>query len=232
MLRRTALLLVRAASVLCLILGLALWLLPVSLLDKLPGAKNMTLLAGSRLYRGQALSLETDLVRWRWCPSEGLLKVCVSLSGNRRYLEAVVSPGMQGPKLEALEFSGYRLADLGITALGDQAAVSGSVREGQLIWRGQCLLPDGPLTADIRLSRLANPAISDGLDFRLKTTGDQVLDIAGDGIEGQFQWRNTGVKGELTLSPDLVPESVSQTLSNSGGAGYRLPVAWRVSCGQ
>lgn len=224
----------KSAIALFAIVALSFWLLSPRLLNGLLDAQGVSILTGSRLYRGQALSSQGDLVRWQWCPSEGLLTVCVTMSGNRRYLETAVTPGLGGITQSGLSFSGYRLAEFGVRALGGEARVSGNLEQGELVLRNGCLFPKGTVDATFSLEQLAVLDRPEPLSFRIAAEDREEesgeLRITGEEISGELHWSPISVNGEVILSPAIVPDTMASMFDVSD-RGYVMPLTWRLPCG-
>jgi len=213
-----------------LLMALMVWLLPVQLIGGTLEQYGAGIVAGSRLYRGQALMVNAGLVQWRWCPSQGLSSLCVRVSGNGRHLESVVKPRLYGADINSLRFSGYMLAgDLGIAALGREADVSGLIKQGAISWKNGCLWPRPGLMADVHLGGLSAVAPTESLSFQVEALKENELRVAGDQIQGQFHLDQAVLDGELILGTDIVPPS-AKSLFKTSAAGYLIPFARRLPC--
>ena len=172
--------------------------------------------ADATLAEGRALVTSTqgtDVVRWRWCPGEGLMSFCVQSSGHSGFLQGVVAISPVAVTIPRMTFEAVDPGLLGIGGWVTGASLGGELAGYRLSWAERC--PHrGLLDARGHLVLGGGPGAGE-IDF--EGDGKGIL-LAGSAVSGRLEARGEQLAGTLNLAPD------------TGRAPVAVQVAKRLPC--
>ena len=173
-------------------------------------------LAGARVVHGAALAeLEgpgAAVVKWRWCPGEGLSAICIEASAHGARWTAVVAPGPGRIEVRELTVSGWRMAVPWLTGSAPGAVVRGEVHGAALPWRSACISQLLTTAGGGRFFvTLPAAAESDAGEIQLKLTASDGnrMELVGDGIAGDFRVEGERLDGVIRVHPRFLNPGVN-----------------------
>jgi len=209
--------------------------LPASLWGGLGNANNFfTPLAGSTLTVGAGIThgSASKIIRWHWCPAQGLASLCFSVAGHGAYVNGLLRPGFSGIAVTNVSFKGLKSAEFGLTDSALRATLGGTIDRALLPW--DACFYNGLTTVEGKLEltdvEIMAIAIAD-LRLAVSAAGERGLRLTGNDIDGNFILDGNLLRGTLrvTNSKTLMPVSLSMLLANAQGV-LNLDVAHRLAC--
>lgn len=189
---------------------------------------RLSVFAGSRLAAGGGVVVSpqgSDVLRWHWCPGNGLAALCVSSAGSSGFVQGIVSAGFTGLRVTDLRFSSVSSATLGLTGQNLRATLSGEFSTLLLPW-GESCLPRALVAAEGKIM-LADLALAKGktLELSLLGNGSDGFQLAGTDLKGDFVFNQQQLEGNLSVGSALLPGG-----QNNGAAWQPMAIAHRLPC--